>query len=146
MKHTLLFLTMQLNTLLCFFSLFLAFAHYSFFPSVVAASALALRLVFGRRAVQEEVVAGHGQRTYKDDELGEVHLTVIIAIQVIHHSLHRVFILSVLREDKNEKMELKLCIIVYKIHLHSMKNLKHPWNLSTALKILHSGKWFFTLE
>ncbi|TNN69003.1 hypothetical protein EYF80_020864 [Liparis tanakae] len=40
------------------------------------------------RDSQEEVVAGDSERAHQDDELGEVHLPVVVGVQVVHHLLH----------------------------------------------------------
>lgn len=49
-------------------------------------------------AIQEEVVAGDRERAHQDDELGEVHLPVVVGVQVVHHLLNRLIIFGALSE------------------------------------------------
>lgn len=46
--------------------------------------------------LKEEVVAGDGEGPHKDDELCEVHLSIIVWIQITHNFLYCIFILCVL--------------------------------------------------
>lgn len=46
--------------------------------------------------LQEEVVAGHGERPNQDDELCEVHLAVVVGVQVTHDLVHGILVLSIL--------------------------------------------------
>lgn len=46
--------------------------------------------------LQEEVVTGHSESSHQYDELGEIDLPVVVGVQVSHHLIHCLLILSIL--------------------------------------------------
>lgn len=53
--------------------------------------------------LQEEVVAGDCQSSHQDDELGKVDLTVVVGVQVPHHLVYGLLILSILQVPGQKK-------------------------------------------
>lgn len=61
--------------------------------------------------LQEEVVAGDGERPHQDNKLSEVHLSIIVGIQVPHHLVHCFLVLGILGEG--ERKTFMLCVCAY---------------------------------
>lgn len=56
--------------------------------------------------LQEEVVAGDCQSSHQDDELGKVDLTVVVGVQVPHHLVYGLLILSILQVPGQKEKNL----------------------------------------
>lgn len=99
-----------------------------------------LRLVLGWWTVKEEVIAGHGERAHQDDELSEVHLTIIIGVQVTHHSLHGILVLCVLLKGRNRvSVDSVQCCWVW---IWRIKNFVFGNECSVCLNRYETGwKW-----
>lgn len=80
-------------------------------PALACADSILLlcwTLFFGlvvRFELQEEVVAGDCEGAHQDDELSEVHLPVVVGVQVVHHLLNRFIIFGVLTAGNSETGE-----------------------------------------
>lgn len=86
-------------------------SHLSFF--LFSCTGSFLFLVFGLviRFIQEEVVAGDREGAHQDDELGEVHLPVVVGVQVVHHLLYSFIIFGVLSVGREGQRMWSLCVV-----------------------------------